>query len=66
MARDIPTRSSLPPQGDLSHTLAEQDEDYDVLIPEEEVLEGDFTLRAVLVGLLVGCVEFLLCPYRRS
>jgi hypothetical protein len=30
--------------------------DYDESMYEEPVIEGDFTLRAVVVGLAVGCV----------
>ena len=30
------------------------DDDLDEIIGEEDVLENDFTLRAVIVGLLVG------------
>ncbi len=33
---------------------AELDEEDDQLVVEDEVLEGDFTFRAVAVGLLVG------------
>ncbi|WVQ81217.1 hypothetical protein IAT38_003339 [Cryptococcus sp. DSM 104549] len=33
-----------------------EDEDYDGFVAEEEPIEGDFTLRAVLVGLAVGVV----------
>lgn len=35
------------------------DDDYEDASPEVEVLEGDFTVRAVLVGLLVGYVDLL-------
>lgn len=47
---------SAPPSRAQHHASEEQDDDLDDLTGEDEVLEGDFTLRAVLVGLLVGCV----------
>jgi hypothetical protein len=30
------------------------EDDYDTIMEEDEVLEGDFTVRAVAVGLIVG------------
>jgi len=50
--------SSPPSSRGMLHQIPDaDDDDFDDIMAEEEVLENDFTLRAVLVGLIVGCVE---------